>query len=136
MDGKFRNSLTFFLYNTFEIPRFDLRFAIQMSLDIILNKNHTVVQLKGSLDIYSAPGFKKELHALIDSGVQSLAIDMIHIKLLDSSGIALLANIQKRMKTEESKFYLVHVQPDVMVILKLSSLDKFFHILPSIDDLP
>jgi anti-sigma B factor antagonist len=107
-----------------------------MSLEINSIKNHTVVQLKGSLDIYSAPGFKKELHALIDNGVQSLAIDMVHIKLLDSSGIALLANIQKRMKTEEGKFYLVHVHPDVMVILKLSSLDKFFHILATIEDLP
>jgi len=99
-------------------------------------KNHTVVTLEGSLDIYSAPALKKELHKIIDDGAESLAINMVNIKLLDSSGIALLANLQKKLKSEDGTFFLLNVSQDVMVILKLSSLDKFFSILPSEKELP
>ncbi|MCZ8237542.1 MAG: STAS domain-containing protein [Leptospiraceae bacterium] len=107
-----------------------------MSSQITKLRNHTVVQLNGALDIYTAPALKKELHSLIDDGINSLVIDMIHIKLLDSSGIALLANVQKRMKAEEGRFFLLNVNQDVLIILKLSSLDKFFTIINSQDDLP
>jgi anti-anti-sigma factor len=99
-------------------------------------KKHTVIELKGALDIYSAPSLKKDLHKMIDEGATSLAIDMVNIKLLDSSGIALLANLQKRLKSEDGHFYLLNIQPDVMVILKLSSLDQFFQILNSETQLP
>lgn len=97
---------------------------------------HKVVLLKGNLDIYSAPGLKKDLHKLIDEGTDSLAIDMIHIKLLDSSGIALLANLKKKMSSEEGNFYLLNVNPDVNVILKLSSLENYFRILQDESELP
>ncbi|WCL47999.1 STAS domain-containing protein [Leptospira sp. GIMC2001] len=107
-----------------------------MSFTVNKIKNHTVIRFEGALDIYSAPAIKKEIHKLVDDGIDSLVFDMINIKLLDSSGIALLANLQKRMKTEEGNFYLLNVNPDVLVILKLSSLDKFFTIFSSDKDLP
>lgn len=99
-------------------------------------KNHTVITLTGAIDIYTAPHLKKSIHSLIDSGVQSLVIDMINIKLIDSSGIAMLANIQKRLKNEDGKFYLINVNPDILVILKLASLDKYFPIYQSLEELP
>jgi anti-sigma B factor antagonist len=99
-------------------------------------KKHTVIIPEGSLDIYSAPNMKKEIHSLIEDGVDSLVFDLKNIRLIDSSGIALLANLQKKMKSEEGSFHLINVNKDVEVILKLSSLDKFFQILPDEDSLP
>lgn len=101
-----------------------------------INRQHKILLLEGALDIYTAPGLKKEIHKIIDEGVDSLVVDMVHINLLDSSGIALLANIKKRLQSEEKQFYLMNVQSDVMVILKLSSLDNFFQILTNETDLP
>ncbi len=98
--------------------------------------SHTILSLEGSLDIYSAPFLKRQIHSLIDEGIDSLVIDMLKIKLIDSSGISLLANLQKRMKSEEGNFYLLNVNPDVQIILKLASLDKYFQILSSESELP
>ena len=50
------------------------------------------------------------------------------IQTLDSSGIALLANIQKKMKSAGNKFGLLSPTNDIMGVLKLSSLDTFFTI--------
>lgn len=99
------------------------------------HKNYEIITLDGDLDIYSAPSLKKEIHKLIDGGILFLGIDMINIKLLDSSGIALLANIQKRLKTEAGNLILLNVQPDVLVIFKLASLDKFFKIITNESEL-
>lgn len=99
-------------------------------------RNHFIITLEGALDIYSAPSLKKDFHKMIDDGVESLVFDMVNIKLLDSSGIALLANLQKRMASEEKRFYLLNVNSDIMVIFKLASLESFFKILSNESDLP
>jgi anti-sigma B factor antagonist len=99
-------------------------------------RNHLIITLEGSLDIYSAPTLKKDFHKLIDSGELSIVFDMINIKLLDSSGIALLANLQKRLQSENGRFFLMNLNADILVILKLASLESFFKIIQDENDLP
>ncbi len=97
---------------------------------------HKIIELKGNLDIYSASKMKKEINQIIDDeGVESLILDMAHVTHMDSSGIALLANLQKKLKTEDAKFALVNVTGDIMAVLKLSSLDSFFTIYPTENDI-
>jgi anti-anti-sigma factor len=93
---------------------------------------HKIFELVGSLDIYSASKMKKEINAVVDEQeIESLVLDMAKVTHMDSSGIALLANLQKKMKTEGSKFALLNVTNDIMAVLKLSSLDNFFTIYQS-----
>ncbi len=93
---------------------------------------HKIFELVGSLDIYSASKMKKEINAVVDEEeIESLVLDMAKVTHMDSSGIALLANLQKKMKTEGSKFALLNVTNDIMAVLKLSSLDNFFTIYQS-----
>lgn len=69
-----------------------------------LNKSK-VFQLVGSLDIYTASKVKKEITQIIDDEeVESVILDMANVNHMDSSGIALLANIQKKMKSGGNKF--------------------------------
>ncbi|HNI98488.1 MAG TPA: STAS domain-containing protein, partial [Leptospiraceae bacterium] len=74
---------------------------------------HKIFELKGSLDIYSASKMKKEINAIIDEDeIESLILDMSQVTHMDSSGIALIANLQKKMKTAGSKFALLKVTND------------------------
>lgn len=107
-----------------------------MEYSVKNKEQHKIIELKGNLDIYSASKMKKEVIQIIDTeGVTSLILDMAHVSHMDSSGIALLANLQKKLKTEESKFALVNVTGDIMAVLKLSSLDSFFTIYPTENDI-
>ena len=97
---------------------------------------HKIFELVGSLDIYSASKMKKEINTIIDDEeVESLVLDMGKVTHMDSSGIALIANLQKKMKTAGSKFALLNVTNDIMAVLRLSSLDNFFTIHASEADL-
>ncbi|MCB1143540.1 MAG: STAS domain-containing protein [Leptospiraceae bacterium] len=97
---------------------------------------HKIYELVGSLDIYSASKMKKEINAVLDEDdIDSLVLDMSKVTHMDSSGIALIANLQKKMKTAGSKFALLNVTNDIMAVLRLSSLDNFFTIYNSETDL-
>ncbi|MCC5813708.1 MAG: STAS domain-containing protein [Leptospira sp.] len=98
-------------------------------------RNHLIITLEGSLDIYSAPTLKKDFHKLIDSGALSIVFDMKNIKLLDSSGIALLANLQKKLQSLDGRFFLMNLNSDILVILKLASLESFFKIVQAESEL-
>jgi anti-sigma B factor antagonist len=96
-----------------------------------LNKSK-VFQLIGSLDIYTASKIKKEIAQIIDDEeCASVIFDMSAVAHMDSSGIALLANIKKKMNNEGNKFALLSPTNDIMAVLKLSSLDTFFTIYNS-----
>ena len=93
---------------------------------------HKIVRLIGSMDIYTASKVKKEITQIIDDeDCESIVFDMSEVHHLDSSGIALLANIQKKMKSAGNKFGLLTPTNDIMGVLKLSSLDTFFTIYQS-----
>ena len=79
--------------------------------------------------IYTASKVKKEITQIIDEEeCESVVFDMSEVQHMDSSGIALLANIQKKMKSGGNKFALLAPTNDIMGVLKLSSLDSFFTI--------
>ncbi|MDX1960196.1 MAG: STAS domain-containing protein [Leptospiraceae bacterium] len=97
---------------------------------------HKIFQLVGSLDIYSASKMKKDINSVLDNDeIESLVLDMSKVTHMDSSGIALVANLQKKQKTAGSKFALMSVTNDIMAVLRLSSLDNFFTIFGSEADL-
>ncbi len=97
-----------------------------------VKNSHTIIELQGSLDIYTASKMKKQITALIEEEeLDSLVLDMSKVTHMDSSGIALLANLQKKMKSNNSNFALLSCTSDIMAVLKLSSLDSFFTIYNS-----
>ena len=100
---------------------------------------HEVVSLTGEVDLYCVGDLKKELIQHIDQNrerIKSLVIDMTALKYMDSSGIALMANLQKKLKAIGAKMYLVSVNSDIMNVLRLSALDSFFSIHENVDAAP
>lgn len=97
---------------------------------------HVIYALEGNLDIYSAPAVKKQINMAVDKEkISSLTIDMANVPHMDSSGIALLAFLHKKMKAAGHQFALLSITNDIMTILRLSSLDSYFSILSSEDSL-
>ncbi|MCE9500692.1 MAG: STAS domain-containing protein [Leptospira sp.] len=102
-----------------------------MEFSIKDKNNYKVISLNGELDLSSTPTLKKEIYNLIDTGFKFIVIDMMNLKGMDSSGIALLANVKKKLKAEDGNFALLNVSLEILTLLRFSSLDKFFTILGS-----
>lgn len=107
-----------------------------MELKTRTRDKHHIFDLSGSLDIYTASKVKKEVTQKIDDEEpESVIFNMGKVNHMDSSGIALLANIQKKMKSTGNKFALLAPTSDIMAVLKLSSLDTFFTIIQTENDI-
>jgi anti-anti-sigma factor len=66
---------------------------------------------------------------MTDGSCESVVIDMKEVNYMDSSGIGALVAGQKKMKAFGGRFYLMNLHDDVLNILKLATLDKFFTIV-------
>lgn len=99
---------------------------------------HKVVKLDGEVDLYCVGDLKKDLIKVLDEdeSILSVAINMEELKYMDSSGIALMANLQKKVKARNGRFSLVHVNEDIMNVLRLSALDSFFSIYDDLASIP
>ncbi|MCP4131393.1 MAG: STAS domain-containing protein [bacterium] len=96
---------------------------------------HKIIEVSGEVDLYNVSELKKALFSITDGKHSSVAVDMKNVNYMDSSGIGALVAGQKKMKAHNGKFALINIHEDVLNILKLATLDKFFKIYESEDEL-
>jgi len=89
---------------------------------------HKVIEVIGEVDLYNVSELKKALFSLTEGNHKSVVVDMKNVNYMDSSGIGALVAGQKKMKAHSGKFALMNIHDDVLNILKLATLDKFFTI--------
>jgi len=96
---------------------------------------HKIVQVSGEVDLYNVSELKKALFSITDGKSKSVVVDLKNVNYMDSSGIGALVAGQKKMKAHSGTFALINIHDDVLNILKLATLDKFFKIYESDDEL-
>jgi anti-anti-sigma factor len=96
---------------------------------------HKIMEVAGEVDLYNVSELKKALFSITDGQYTSVVVDMANINYMDSSGIGALVAGQKKMKALNGKFALMSIHDDVLNILRLATLDKFFKIYNSKDEL-
>jgi len=96
---------------------------------------HKIMLVSGEVDLYNVSKLKKALFSITDGQFTSVIVDMSNVNYMDSSGIGTLVAGQKKMKALNGKFALMNIRDDVLNILKLATLDKFFKIYNSSEEI-
>jgi len=96
---------------------------------------HKIVAVSGEVDLYNVSELKKALFNITNGEFSSVIVDMSDVNYMDSSGIGALVAGQKKMRANNGKFALLNIHEDVLNILKLATLDKFFKIYEHEDDI-
>jgi anti-sigma B factor antagonist len=63
-----------------------------------INGNVQVVAVRGELDLSTAPALEKPLEDAVSKGGASLLIDLSSCEFIDSTGIALIVRVWKRLE--------------------------------------
>ncbi|HMB19804.1 MAG TPA: STAS domain-containing protein [Spirochaetota bacterium] len=106
-----------------------------MDIEFRDHGEHKIVEVSGEVDLYNVSELKKALFSVTDGSNPSVIVDMRNVNYMDSSGIGALVAGQKKMKAHSGKFALMNIHEDVLNILKLATLDKFFTIYETDEDL-
>ena len=93
----------------------------------------TVVELRGDLDMATAPQLREGLQRLVDAGDRQLVLDMAEVAFMDSSALGTLVVMFKALRDVGGRLSLAAVQPPVHSVLRITSVDR---VISLYDDVP
>ncbi|RMF28796.1 MAG: anti-sigma factor antagonist [Chloroflexi bacterium] len=90
--------------------------------------NVTVVVVEGEIDTLTVPQLHETFDRLVAAGEQNYVIDLAGVPFMDSSGLAALVKLFKRIRIGHGDVRLCRVRPEIRKILELTRLDRVFEI--------
>jgi len=90
-------------------------------------KGTTIVDVVGQIDLASSPALRKTLLASLKDA-RRLAINLIGVRYIDSSGIASLLEVLKEARRLQKQLILFGLNKAVREVLQLTRLTAVFEI--------
>jgi len=107
---------------------------MELGLDVSKVGSYSVVDVKGEIDVYTAPKLREKLIELVSEGSHDVVVNLEGVDFLDSTGLGVLVGALKRVKAHDGSLSLVCTQDKILKIFKITGLTKVFPIHGSVDD--
>ena len=85
-----------------------------------------VVQVRGELDLSTAPRLEEQLVSLADAGVLDVTVDLADLDFIDSSGLQALVAGLKRLRARGGDLGLRSPRPSTLKVLEITGLTRVF----------
>ena len=85
-----------------------------------------VVEIRGEIDIFSAPGLRDELLRVIRRYGPQLALDLAGVTFMDCAGVNVLLATQRRAGLEDGSIDVIGASPRVRRVISLLGLEWAF----------
>jgi anti-sigma B factor antagonist len=85
-----------------------------------------VLVVTGELDVYEAPTFRNELFAMVDEGHGRVIVDCSGMGFIDSAGLAVLVEAQRRVGVHDGELVLRGLRPASRRIFEITDLVGLF----------
>lgn len=96
--------------------------------------DRTVVEVKGEIDVYTAPALREELSRLIDAEHTDLVVDLTAVSFMDSTGLGVLVGALKKVRTLGGDLRLVIDQEKILKVFRITALTQVFTITSTLDE--
>ena len=94
---------------------------------------HTVVEVRGEVDVYTAGALRERLLATIEGGARSVVVDLDRVDFLDSTGLGVLVGALKRLKLAGGRLALVCDSEKLLKVFRITALDRVFTLHDSVE---
>lgn len=106
---------------------------MELGLDVRKVDSHSVVDVKGEIDVYTAPKLREKLIELVSDGSYNVVVNLEGVDFLDSTGLGVLVGALKRVKAHDGSLGLVCTQDKILKIFKITGLTKVFPIHDTVE---
>jgi anti-sigma B factor antagonist len=106
---------------------------MELALDVRKTGSFSVVDVKGEIDVYTAPKLREKLIELVSEGSYNVVVNLEGVDFLDSTGLGVLVGALKRVKAHDGTLSLVCTQEKILKIFKITGLTKVFPIHDSVE---
>ena len=107
---------------------------MDLSLETRQENDHTIVEVGGEIDVYTAPKLREQIIELVEAGQYHLIVDLEKVEFLDSTGLGVLVGGLKRVRGHDGSLQLVCTQERLLKIFRITGLSKVFAIHGSQSD--
>ena len=87
-----------------------------------------LVKLGGEFDLYTAPELEERLAALLEDGKRRIAINLLEVTFIDSTGLRVILSAVKRLQGAGGALALVCVNEDLLQVFEITGLDRLLPI--------
>jgi len=87
-----------------------------------------VIDVRGQIDIYTAPRLRELLIDLVSKNNYQLIVNMDKVEFLDSTGLGVLVGGLKRVRAHDGSLDLVCTQERILKIFRITGLTQVFGI--------
>lgn len=106
---------------------------MELSLATRTIAGHTVLEVGGEVDVYTAPRLRERLIELIEGGARRVIVDLDRVDFLDSTGLGVLVGALKRLRSVGGTFALVCAREPLLKIFRITALDQVFPLHSTVD---
>jgi len=99
--------------------------------DVKREDGHTIVRLKGDVDLHHSPNLHATLVDIAGERPKRLVLDLSDVPYMDSSGIGTFVEIFRRVSAYKGKMVLFGLNDRVRSVFEITKLDRFFTICHS-----
>src|SRR3954447_1208511 len=99
---------------------------VDLSLETRQEDGHTIIEVGGEIDVYTAPKLRDKITELVGSGNYHLVIDMEKVDFLDSTGLGVLVGGLKKARAHDGSMRLICNQERLLKIFRITGLSKVF----------
>jgi anti-sigma B factor antagonist len=107
---------------------------MDLELETTQRDGVSILSLSGEIDVYTAPRMRQAIVDLVDAGSVNIVIDMEKVDFLDSTGLGVLVEGLKRIRTRGGSLSLVVTQDKIVKIFDITGLNKAFPIHGSLEE--
>jgi anti-sigma B factor antagonist len=101
---------------------------VDLSLETRHEGGHTIIEVGGEIDVYTAPKLRDKITELVGNGEYHLVIDMEKVDFLDSTGLGVLVGGLKKVRAHDGSMRLICNQERLLKIFRITGLAKVFAI--------
>src|SRR5258705_309232 len=95
---------------------------MELSLSTYDSGDHTVLEVGGEVDVYTAPRLREKLVELVEQGARHVVVDLSRVEFLDSTGLGVLVGALKRLRAVNGTFGLVCAHERLLKIFRITAL--------------
>jgi anti-sigma B factor antagonist len=92
-----------------------------------------VIDIRGEIDMYTAPRLRELLIDLVSKGSYQLVVNLDKVGFLDSTGLGVLVGGLRRVRAHDGSLDLVCTREPILKIFRITGLTEVFGIYQTVD---
>ncbi|HEX6872741.1 MAG TPA: STAS domain-containing protein [Micromonosporaceae bacterium] len=106
---------------------------MELSLATRSVADHTVLEIGGEIDVYTAPKLRERLIDMVGAGEKRVVVDLGRVEFLDSTGLGVLVGAHRRLRAGDGSLRLVCPHERLLKIFRITGLDSVFDIHETVE---